>query len=62
MTVRVQGGLLGILSAIDAGRLDPLDPWLPEERRLVPLSNADRRARERRAHRREKRLAARPAI
>jgi hypothetical protein len=60
--MRIQGGTLGILSAIDAGRLDPLDGELPEDRPVVRYSNQDW-VREQRRHRaklrKSKRLAAR---
>jgi hypothetical protein len=59
MTVRVQGGTAGMLAALAAGRVDPLDPFLPEERKLPPLSGADRRALIRRDRFRERRLAMR---
>jgi len=55
---RVQGGTAGILAAIEAGRLDPLDAYLPEERDLPPLTGADRRALIRRTRRRERALRA----
>lgn len=59
MTIRVQGGTLGILSAIDAGRLDPLCACLPEERELHGLSGADKRALIRRDRYRERKVARR---
>lgn len=62
--MRIQGGKAGILAAIDAGRLDPLDPWLPSERalpNLTPTNLAKILKRERHlAHQRAKRLAAKP--
>lgn len=42
LCMRLQGGTRGILSALAAGRLDPLDPWLPEERTLRRLTGAER--------------------
>lgn len=56
---RLQGGTSGILAAIDAGRLDPLSAWLPEEYRLPGLSQKDRRSFMRREARRAKVLARR---
>lgn len=57
--MRVQGGTAGILSAIDAGRLDPLSAWLPEEFPLPRLNGADRRRIMRRARHRERAIARR---
>lgn len=57
--MRLRGGTRGILSAIEAGRLDPLDGWLPEDRETGRLSGSDRRAILRRDRNRLKRLAAR---
>lgn len=57
MTTRVRGGTAGILAAIAAGRLDPLDGWLPEERDLGPMTNAQRRENLRREKRRARKLA-----
>ena len=62
--MRVQGGTRGILAAIDAGKLDPLDAALDCPRRLR-FSAADWRAVRRRGQRFRKaklreRLAAAP--
>jgi hypothetical protein len=57
VTPRVRGGTAGILAAIAAGRLDPLDARLPEERELRGLSGSERRALIRRQRRRERRDA-----
>lgn len=57
--MRLRGGTRGILSAIEAGWLDPLDAWLPEERTLPRLTPADRRRLLRRDRARAKQLAAR---
>lgn len=52
---RLQGGTRGILAAINAGRLDPLSPYLPEKRRIMYReTQAERRATMKRdAHRRK---------
>jgi hypothetical protein len=54
--MRVQGGTRGILAAIDAGRLDPLDGWLPDEREISPRTASDRRRAMRRERARRKRM------
>lgn len=51
---RVQGGFMGLLSAIAAEWLDPEDGSTPAEDRFSPYSAADHRARDRREYRREK--------
>lgn len=57
--MRLQGGTNGILAAIDQGWLDPLDPWLAEERELPRLSGSDQRRIARRIRRRLKKFAGR---
>jgi hypothetical protein len=49
----------GIIAALDAGLLDPFDPWLPEERRIRPMGNKLHRQLMRRARRRARFLAKR---
>jgi hypothetical protein len=62
--VRIRGGTRGLLSGIDAGRLDPFDAYVYEEPHLHYLTSGklakmkrEQRAREKR---RAKRLASLP--
>jgi hypothetical protein len=64
VTRRVQGGTAGLLSAIDAGRIDELDARIPDEppgySRMTPTRVAEIKRRDaHRAHLREKQRAKR---
>lgn len=57
--MRVQGGTAGLLAAIDAGKVDPLDPDIERTLGLCRPNGADRRKTLRRDRARRKREEAR---